>query len=260
MKKITFSLFLLVVGSTLWAQTKEFTGKLYDADNLYPVTAANILNANTQQYAFSDQNGSFSITISENDTLLITGTLYKQLIYVANHDVFTRGHNDILMFHKTILLPEVRIIAMNPSYEGFLRDITQVKLPEIYQNLENIQLNAEQKRNATYTEGAPNVPKGTKIGSPITYLYNAFSKKMKMKRLYQEMMNYGDEAANVPNKYNRKIVAEITGLQDDELLEFMVFCRFSYYDLVRWSVAEIVASIRYKFSEYQYYKALQEDE
>ena len=43
-------------------------------------------------------------------------------------------------------------------------------------------------------------------------------------------------------------------------MEFMVFCRFSYYDLVRWDSAEIISAIRYKFSEYQYYKAIEEED
>ena len=49
-----------------------------------------------------------------------------------------------------------------------------------------------------------------------------------------------------------------TGLKDPELTEFMVFCHFSYYDLIRWSREEIISTIRYKFDEYQYYKAIQD--
>jgi len=81
-----------------------------------------------------------------------------------------------------------------------------------------------------------------------------------MERLYREMVEYGEETDRVPEKYNKELVAKITGLKDDVLMEFMVFCRFSYYDLVRWSDAEIIAAIKYKFSEYEYYKVLEEEQ
>jgi hypothetical protein len=98
--------------------------------------------------------------------------------------------------------------------------------------------------------------KNTAIGSPITFLYSKFNKHEKTKRLFYEMQGYGDEVSQVPVKYNREIVSKITGLSGKDLMEFMVFCRFSYYDLVRWDSNEIISAIRYKFSEYQYYKSL----
>jgi len=41
-------------------------------------------------------------------------------------------------------------------------------------------------------------------------------------------------------------------------LDFMMYCRFGYYDIVRWSDREIIRQIETKYYDYAYFKALQE--
>ena len=66
------------------------------------------------------------------------------------------------------------------------------------------------------------------------------------------MLSYEEEVNRIQDKYNREIVSELTGLKGDELLKFMMYCGFSYYDLVRMSDAEIQAKIKAKYYDYQY--------
>ncbi len=260
MKKIVGIFGLLWIPFVLFAQNKVFHGEVFDAVGYIPVKQANIYNISKNKYTFSNTNGQFSILVAINDTLVISGSIYRQLMVVIDPSMYQRGEGEFLLYHKAFLLKEVKILALNPSYEGFKRDIATMKLPDSYKNLEDVHLSKSDRQNAVYNGEAPNILRGTAVGSPITYLYNTFSKKMKMKALANEMESYGNEVGQVQDKYNRKLVKEITNLDDDDLMEFMVYCRFSYYDLVRWSREEIIASIRYKFAEYQYYKALQEDD
>ena len=81
-----------------------------------------------------------------------------------------------------------------------------------------------------------------------------------MNRLYNEMLSYEDEVERIQHKYNRDIVSELTGLQGDELLDFMMYCRFNYYDLVRWSDEQIREKIRTNYFNYQYDKIANEGE
>jgi hypothetical protein len=81
-----------------------------------------------------------------------------------------------------------------------------------------------------------------------------------MGRLYNEMLDYQDEMERIQQKYNRELVSELTGLQGDELLDFMMYCRFNYYDLVRWSDAQIREKIRSNYFNYQYDKIANEKE
>jgi len=144
--------------------------------------------------------------------------------------------------------------ALNPSYEGFKRELANIRVPEKM----DTKLSDWEKMNIESERGA-NILRNTKLASPITLLYNMFSKKVKNKALYYEMVQYEEEIDKLPDKYNREIVSKITGLSEEEVLDFMVFCRFSYYDLVRWSAYEIAKKIEAKYYDYEYFKALQED-
>lgn len=249
---------IILVGS-LFSQTRVLNGRVYDAATSYPVKGANVYNVNTNRHTFTDANGCFTMSISRNDSLVVSSATYRQEVVIVNSMVYDRCRKDVYMQVKAFMLPGVKVIGMSPTYEGFKRDIARTALPDSYRNLEDVHLSKTDRRNATYSEEAPNVLKNTALGSPITTLYNIFNRRMKTRRLYYEMESYGDEVQQVPLKYNKELVAQLTGLEEPQLMEFMVFCRFSYYDLVRWSREEIVAAIRYKFDEYEYYKALEED-
>ena len=259
MKKLLLFLLMIVLAIPLRSQTISFRGAVYDAIAYIPVKAANILNLNTGKYQFTNAEGVFIMNVSLHDTLIISTSTYRQKVVIIDEKMYKKGHEDILLYHKAFMLQEVRVVALNPTYEGFKRDIANAKLPDSYKNLEGVHLSKEDRQNATYKD-EPNILKNTALGSPISFLYSKFNKHEKTKRLFYEMQSYGDEVQQVPLKYNREIVSKITGLSGKDLMEFMVFCRFSYYDLVRWDSNEIISAIRYKFSEYQYYKAVEEDE
>ncbi len=260
MKKglITFALLLSVwIG---FCQQKQYNGKVFDGITFQPLSGASVYNMNTNKFAFTDKDGQFTIKVSLNDTLVISKSIYRQLVVTVNDKIFY-SMEDFFLYYKATMLPEVRIIAINPSYEGFKKDIVTLELPEYYKRAEDIKLSEFEKANATYKpDGNILSLGGTLTTSPITYLYDKFSRKSKMNRLYNEMVSYEEEVARVQDKYNREIVSELTGLQGDDLLEFMMYCRFNYYDLVRMEDEEIRSKIKSKYFDYQYNKMIQEDE
>lgn len=242
------------------AQTKKLVGTVYNSSGIVPIVGCQVHNISTGEYVFGDDNGRFMMSVSVNDSLVISHSGYSQSLVVIDYRDYSRGRKDIILYHKAFMLPNFTCYGLNPTYEGFKRDVASAKLPDSYKNIDDVHLTKEERRNATYTEEAPNVLKGTKLGSPITWLYSTFNKKEKMRRLYYEMEGYGEEVQQVKLKYNRELVSEITGLQEPELLDFMVFCHFSYYDLIRWSREKIIDEIRTKYYEYQYFKALEDDD
>ncbi len=260
MKKWTLLLTMLILLGSAGAQTKRLSGTVYNASGIVPIVGCQVHNLNTGDYVFGDDAGNFKIMVSMYDSLVVSHAGYSQALVVIDSRDFTRGRKDIILYHKAFMLPNFTCYGLNPTYEGFKRDVASTKLPDSYKNLDDVHLSKEQRQNATYTEEAPNVLKNTKLASPITWLYTTFNKKEKMKRLYYEMEGYGDEVQQVHLKYNRDLIAEITGLQEPELLDFMMYCHFSYYDLIRWSREKIVDEVRTKYYEYQYFKALQDDD
>jgi len=249
--------FLLVIPFA-YGQQKNCTGRVFDGITFQPLIGASIYNMNTQKFAFSDKNGQFSIMVSLNDTLVISKSIYRQLVVTVNDKIFA-GFEDFFLYYKATMLKEVTIFAINPSYEGFKKDIVTLELPDYYKRVEDSKLSEMQKANAVYKPSGNILSLGgTVTTSPITYLYDKYSRKSKMNRLYNEMLSYEEEVERIQDKYNREIVSDLTGLKGDELLNFMMYCRFNYYDLVRMSDEDIKAKIKAKYYDYEYYKATKE--
>ena len=253
-KKVFFIIVLFLYCGQILAQHKIYAARVFDGITFQPLHGANIYNVNTQKFAFSDKNGRFEIEVSLNDTLIISKSIYRQLVAVVDKSIYY-GFEDFFLYYKATMLKEVTIIGLNPSYEGFKKDIVTLELPEYYKRAQDVKLSEMQKANAVYKEGGNLLSLGgTVTMSPISFLYDKYSKKAKMNRLYNEMLSYEEEVERVQKKYNREVVSEITGLSGDELLNFMMYCRFSYYDLVRWSDEQIKEKVRAQYFNYQYDK------
>ncbi len=259
MKKVIWILFLFSLFGVGYCQQRQYTGMVLDGITFQPLSGASIYNMNTKRFAFTDKEGRFTIQISLQDTLVISKSIYRQLVVEVDDKIFY-GKEDFFLYYKATMLKEVNIIAINPSYEGFKKDIVTLELPEYYRRAEDVKLSEFDKANAVYkSEGNILSLGGAITTSPITYLYDKYSHKGKMNRLYNEMVSYEEEVERIQDKYNREIVQELTGLKDQELINFMMYCRFSYYDLVRMSDEEIRSKIKSKYFDYQYNRIIEED-
>lgn len=260
MKRLWLIVGILCCLSAVFAQQKKYTARVFDGITYQPLSGASVYNMNTQKFAFTDKNGRFSIELSLNDTLIISKSTYRQYVAVIDQKLFY-GFEDFFLYYKATMLKEVTIIGINPSYEGFKKDIVTLELPDYYKRMEETQLSEWQKANAAFKPDGNILSLGGKVTlSPISFLYDKYSHKGKMGRLYNEMLDYEDEMERIQQKYNRELVSEITGLQGDELLDFMMYCRFNYYDLVRWSDAQIREKIRSNYFNYQYDKIVHDEE
>lgn len=253
MKKFgLFFLFCAFCLSTI-AQSKVYNARVLDGITYVPIIGASIYNTHTKKFVFSDSKGSFSIQLSLNDTLLVSKSIYRQLVVVVDKKIFYNPVEDFFLYYKVTMLKEVRIYNLNPSYEGFKQDIVTMRLPDYYKRAEDVQLSEMDKANAVYKQGGNILSMGGSVTvSPISYFYNKYSHKAQMQQLYNEMVSYQDEVERVQEKYNQNIVHDITGLSGNDLLNFMMYCGFSYYDLVRWTDNQIRVLIKSKYIDYQY--------
>lgn len=259
MKKLIFILgivFSVLVG---YSQQKPYAGRVFDGITFQPLSGASVYNMNTKKFAFTDKDGKFVINLTKNDTLVISKSIYRQLVVCIN-DKMMLGMEDFFLYYKATMLKEVRIIAINPDYEGFKKDIVTMDLPEYYKRVEETKLTEFQKANATYQPTGNLLSLGGQmLTSPITFLYDKYSRKSKMNRLYNEMVANEEETERIQDKYNRDIVSKLTGLEGEELVNFMMYCRFGYYDLVRMSDEEIRSKIKSKYIEYEYDRIILEE-
>lgn len=244
-----FPLFYIFFLFSLHSYSQNLKLQISDLSSFVPLKTAYVYNYNQTIYAFSNAEGLVTIKANINDTLIITKSTYKQEFLIVNSQhLNSETPIEILMVQKAILLSEVKVIALNKTYEGFKKDVVTMKDP--YMKIDGIEMTQQDRINAEYLNKGPNVFRNTAFASPITYLYSMFNKKEKRKRLANELFENQSEVDKIPQKYNRKIVSEITGLEGESLLEFMTYCRFSYYDIALWTEDQIITAIKEKYYSY----------
>jgi len=237
MKKVIF-IFLYLPFFVFAQEHINLRNSILDSIKFYNIGNANIYNFDFKNYIFTIKTLNFEFYEKKKDT------------------------NDYN-------LPE--------TYAEFKKEFLNTNFTKESKNLIDTKLTKEEKINAIVASGdlvAYNInkyiklkyvsvtPGTTGVGvalSPITYLYDKFSRKAKMDRLYQDLVANLEEVYNLSQKYNQDLVASLTGLEGEELLNFMTFCKFSYYDLIHWTPEFIILQIKKRYGDYEYYKAIEED-
>ena len=260
MKK--FIVILVLFPFFVFAQERmTLNGNVFDGITFYPVTEANIYNFSSKQYVFTDKAGNFEILAKLGDTIIVSKPIYKQDFFIITPEIMEKKHIDVPIYYKVILLKEVSIFSLPATFDEFKKDFINTNLSDFYRIMEGTTLSKEDRIGFGNNNLLGLIPGevGKAISSPISFLYDKFSRKARMERLYIEMSDKQEERDNFHLKYNRDLVSSLTGLTGTELLDFMTFCRFSYYDLIRWSPEFIISQIQNKFDDYEFYKALRDN-
>jgi len=217
-------IFFLFVPFFVFAQERiDLKNNILDSITFFPVGSANIYNFNFNSYLFTKKRLKFDFLEKKKDT-----NEYK--------------------------LPE--------TYAEFKKEFFKTKFTKGIE-VGDIGISYEEKIKQMFSEHGLLAIIPGKVGQaimhPITFLYETFARKPKMDRLYKYLIDNQEEVYNLSQKYNQELVTSITGLEGEERLDFMTFCKFSYYDLVRWSPEFIVLQIKKRYDDYEYYKLIEED-
>ena len=225
-----------------------FKGKIIDFITYQSLENACIHNLSSGLMVFSNNTGDFSLMISPNDTLAISRVGYEMEIFIAKDSLIDiKGRTLIKLAMKAIMLRNVTVYAMKP-YPLFIKDLTK-NTPQQKMDIPGTELSPLEK--ASYDIHNGNLLRGTHLASPISFLYEKFSHKGKMNRLYVNMLANQQEVMRVSQKYNPEIVNRITKLEGEQLDDFMLYCSFSYYTLVTSTDIEIEQMIANKFVQYK---------
>jgi hypothetical protein len=147
-------------------------------------------------------------------------------------------------------IPEVSI-----SYFGTYKDFEFKVL--------NLKLENDNKINELVLKELPKLenpkPYEPTLGSPISLLYDLLSHEGKSRRKYLEIKEEEPRKLKIEAKYNREIVKNITGLDGQDLKEFMDTCKFSDDYLLTTSDYLLYAEIIRKLGVFKKTKKLSED-
>ena len=212
-----------------------FTGKV--VDSLRPQTFYNLMlvNKRTGQGVFGQPNGSFSIYVASGDTVLVSVKGY-----VAHIEVVIPDSN--CQYRKRI--------TIDPKP----RDLKEIKVKPL-RSLEEIR----EEREALAMRETRMVTGLEVLQSPITALYQAFSKKERNKRWIAEQEFKDDQRKIVKELLRLYVSYDIINLNEDQFDEFIYFLNVSDEFLKTASEMELIIYIKDKFEHYQEIKSSEQE-
>lgn len=219
--------FVFFTGNAQKCDKVMFTGKVIDTltpQNFYNLM---IVNRATGQGVFGQPNGSFSIYVNNGDSLSVSVKGYHliRLKVVADSNCQFR--------QKLILTPkpkEIREVVVQP-----LKSLEQIK----------------EEREALAMRETRMVTGIEVLQSPITALYQAFSKKEQNKQWIAEQEFKDDQRQIVKELLRNYVSYEIIELNEEEFDEFISFLNINEDFLKTATEMELITFIKDKFEHYQ---------
>lgn len=185
-----------------------------------------VINRSTGRGVFGHANGSFSVYATEGDTvsLSVRGYPVINLVVKGNSDCQHKG-----MYYVENKAQEVQEVVVKP-----LKSLEQIR----------------EEREALAMRETRQVTGIEVLQSPITALYQAFSKKERNKRWIAEQ-EYKDNQRRVLQELLRTYVAyEVIELSDDEFEDFIEFLNIDETFLKTASEMELITFIQDKLEHY----------
>lgn len=200
-------------------------GIVVEAGSSKRLSGVTITNKNTQRTAISNNLGTFEIYVTVGDSLTATSVGYEPVSTEIN------TLSDILLDMKvgSIQLETARVDRM--SKEAELRDAME-----------------GYRKQGVYYNGKP--PALAYIFNPVTSLYELFGRSPRNARRFQNYMSRELAATEVDRKFNKGLVQQLTGLEGEDLNNFMVWYRPSFEKVQYWQEYDATAYIMQSFKAF----------
>lgn len=232
MKQFLVACVLIFSSGVLTAQCDQvlFTGKVMDT--LRPNTFYNlmVINRTTGRGVFGQPNGTFSVYASNGDSISLSITGYPP--------VHTRVYADSNCQFKRIFVIEGNPQELDPVVVRPLKSLQEIK----------------EERQALAMRETRTVTGVEMLQSPITALYQAFSKKERTKRWIAEQEFKDNQARILRDLIQTYVAYDVIELNDEEFEEFIYFLNMDEQFLKTASEMELITFIQDKFQHYQLIK------
>lgn len=208
--KIKILIFLLLITCFAKAQHLLIGRTISTSQNGDIVQLASIVNKNTGVKKISNRKGYFSIQVSLLDTMIITAIGYDSVKLIIETKPLNTDKDSILIWMKPniIQLREEIIYSSNPKRDSLAR------------------LAAEYLKSDPLMNNYDRILKRDRGGfnSPLTAIYNQFSKEGKDMAKFEEFILYMEKQKQVDKRYNPNVIKKYTSLNSLQIEEFMQFC------------------------------------
>lgn len=223
----------------------NLSGEIISKEDGETVPYVHIINVNTNEGTTSDLSGKFNIQIHKTDSLIFSAVGFERYsLTLVDNDIDSDAYYiRILLDRSSYELSPVNIYAFKDE-AGFKQDILNLKLPDA----------AHSKIVIPGSHTGPVTPRdlngGFSLGSPISSIANVFSKEAKELRKYERVLKDAPRQKTLHEKYNVEIVEEITGLKDEELNQFMLFCKIPEDYILKANDYEIILAVNECYKEF----------
>ena len=202
-----------------------FRSRVVNDSTFKSIRDCHIINKTQNMGTVSDAYGDFKITANVGDSILFSALGYEKMTIVLDESMYNYGYivklKSIVYELSEITIQPIQVTPLVTKWEVYTKPLPN--------------------------QGGINIPTGI---SPITLLYNRFSVEGKQKRYHKKITDGTADFMLIGEKFNGEMVAQLTGLKDDELIKFMSFCNFSNDFLMNYSPETIKREIRKKYQEY----------
>lgn len=231
LKKLLFGL-ILFTSSSLMSQCEQVfvSGRVEDTMNRDMFYNLMVINKTTGRGVFGQPNGYFSVYVRPGDKIALSTKGYPVYEFIAKADGDCQSHIYAIIER---IPQEIEQVVVRP-----LKSLEQIK----------------EERQALSQRETRLVSGINVLESPITALYQAFSKKEQSKRWIAEQQ-YKDDQRRVVKELLRLYVAfEIIDLPEDIFDDFITFLNIDENFIKTASEMELVLFIKDK---YDHFKSLQ---
>lgn len=224
---VIFLLLLAFHGTSQKCEKVLFSGKVIDTlrpQNFYNLM---VINRMTGQGVFGQPNGNFSVYVNDGDSISITVKDYPVINLIVRAD-------SNCQYRRRFFI------------EGKAKDIREIEVRPL-KSLEEI----KEEREALAMRETRMVTGIEVMQSPITALYQAFSKKEQNKRWIAEQ-TYKDDQRKIVQELLRLYVAyDIINLNEEEFDHFISFLNINENFLKTATEMELITFIKDKFDHFR---------
>ncbi|MCP9748776.1 hypothetical protein [Lacihabitans sp. CS3-21] len=210
-KKIFVFIYLFVFAFSGFSQEKSVYGKVIDSSTKKGISTLNVLNKRSNQVVATNDTGDFYIRAMAGDSIIITSFGYnrKGILWDGKerNPVFEVKLQPFML--QELVVKDKKLSDLHKEIQDFLAN------PNDSKAIRNEILKSMLNTNTSQPG----------IGISIDALYDMFSKEGKVNRKLADMQFQDAKSFYADLKYNKQVVAQITHLQEEDLADFMVFCK-----------------------------------
>jgi len=207
----------------------QLKGKVVDAANTkIGLPNVMVVNAGTQQGIFTNADGTFTSTIKQTDTIVIRAFGYhlRKICFIDSIPQSSYTFN-VMLFTESFQLKEVTVFQTRPT-DSVMKDIQQLGY-----NKNDFMIHGSQA-----------------FQSPITAIYQQFSKKERSKREVAELMNIDKRKTLLQELLFFYYRNSVISLKPDEFDRFIDYSNFSDELLKSLSAYELAVYLKNKIAIY----------